>query len=89
VIDQLLGVRDASLQYERVPIRTRFGRQRVIHVHDKERTGQSRGKPIFTSIMPLFKMLDHYELSEMYVANQLRRPIKNRQASISAARAEE
>ncbi len=66
--DQLLGVRDASLQYERVPIRTRFGRQRVIHVHDKERTGQSRGKPIFTSIMPLFKMLDHYERSEMQAA---------------------
>jgi capsid protein len=39
-----------------------------LHVHDKERTGQSRGKPIFTSIMPLFKMLDHYELSEMQAA---------------------
>ncbi len=66
--DQLLGVSDSSLQYERIPTRTRFGRQRVIHVHDKERTGQSRGKPVFTSIMPLFKLLDHYERSELQAA---------------------
>ena len=66
--DQLLGVAGLGQEFERIPARTRFGRQRVIHVHDKERTGQNRGKPIFTSIMPLFKMLDHYERSEMQAA---------------------
>lgn len=66
--DQLLGVSNNAQEYERISARTRFGRQRVIHVHDKERTGQSRGKPIFSSIMPLFKMLDHYERSEMQAA---------------------
>jgi lambda family phage portal protein len=66
--DRLFGVNDSSLKYERIPTRTRFGRQRVIHVHDKERTGQHRGKPIFTSVMPMFKMLDHYERSEMQAA---------------------
>lgn len=66
--DRLFGVNDSSLKYERIPIRTRFGRQRVIHVHDKERTGQHRGKPILTSVMPMFKMLDHYERSEMQAA---------------------
>ena len=66
--DQLLDVAGHSQEFERIPARTRFGRQRVIHVHDKERTGQNRGKPIFTSIMPLFKMLDHYERSEMQAA---------------------
>ncbi len=55
-------------QWECLPVRTRFGRLRVIHVHDKERTGQNRGKPILTAIMPLFKMLDHYERSELQAA---------------------
>jgi hypothetical protein len=33
----------------RIPVRTAFGRMRVLHVHDKERTGQHRGKPLLTS----------------------------------------
>ena len=66
--DQFLGLNHSSEQYQRVQARTRFGRRRVIHVHDKERTGQNRGKPILTSIMPLFKMLDHYERSELQAA---------------------
>lgn len=54
--------------WERVPARTEFGRLRVLHIHDKERTGQNRGKPLMASIMPLFKMLDHYENSELQAA---------------------
>lgn len=55
-------------RWQRVPAYTRFGRKRVIHIHDKERTGQNRGKPILSSIMPMFKMLDHYEKSELQAA---------------------
>ncbi len=51
-----------------IPARTPFGRPRVLHVHDKERTGQRRGKPLLSSILPLFKMLDHYENSELQAA---------------------
>lgn len=54
--------------WQRIPAYTRFGRKRVIHIHDKERSGQNRGKPILSSIMPMFKMLDHYEKSELQAA---------------------
>ena len=66
--DRYLGSGLTAVAYERIPTMTRFGRRRVIHVHDKERTGQNRGKPILTSILPLFKMLDHYERSELQAA---------------------
>ena len=65
--DAYIGFNEAE-DWERVPAFTGFGRQRVIHVHDKERTGQSRGKPLLSSIMPMFKMLDHYERSELQAA---------------------
>lgn len=51
--------------WQRIPAKTSFGRKRILHVYDMERVGQSRGKPLFASIMPLFKMLDHYERSEL------------------------
>ena len=54
--------------WQRIPARTSFGRQRVLHIHDKERTGQRRGKPIFSSILSLFKMLDSYESAEVQAA---------------------
>jgi len=54
--------------WERIPAYTDFGRRRVIHIHDIERIGQTRGKPILTAIMPMFKMLDHYERSELQAA---------------------
>ena len=63
--DRFLSASLDMQKWQRIPVRTRFGRQRVIHVHDKERTGQNRGKPILSAIMPLFKMLDHYERSEL------------------------
>jgi lambda family phage portal protein len=66
--DALWGLGHPNLSYERIPAMTRFGRRRVIHVHDKERTGQNRGKPLLASVMPLFKMLDHYEHSELQAA---------------------
>ena len=58
----------AEQKWERIPAFTDFGRRRVIHIHDINRIGQSRGKPILSSIMPMFKMLDHYERSELQAA---------------------
>lgn len=66
--DSRVGMTVAAEEWQRVPAQTSFGRLQVIHVHDKERTGQSRGKPLMTSIMPMFKMLDHYERSELQAA---------------------
>lgn len=49
------------------------GLRRVIHLHDKERTGQSRGKPIVTAVMREFKMVGHYQTTELQatIANSL------------------
>lgn len=58
----------ASYKWLRVPAFTPFGRRRVIHVRDIDRIGQTRGKPVLSSIMPMFKMLDHYERSELQAA---------------------
>jgi lambda family phage portal protein len=66
--DAMLSMGADSMEWQRIPTHTNFGRRRVIHVHDKERTGQQRGKPLLTSIMPMFKMLDHYERSELQAA---------------------
>lgn len=54
--------------WERVPAYTSFGRRRVLHIYDIERIGQTRGKPVLSAIMPMFKMLDHYERSELQAA---------------------
>lgn len=51
--------------FERIPARTSFGRRRVIHLYEKLRAGQSRGKGILTSVMAAFKMLDHYQRTEL------------------------
>lgn len=66
--DALLSFSANVDDWQRIPSRTAFGRRQVLHVHDKERTGQNRGKPALTSIMPMFKMLDHYERSELQAA---------------------
>lgn len=58
---QSLGAQD----WERIPAYTSFGRRRVIHVHDKERTGQTRGKPIMSAVLPNFRMLSDYQRNEM------------------------
>jgi lambda family phage portal protein len=57
-----------SSEWERISATTNFGRRRVIHVFDASRIGQTRGKPVLSSIMPMFKMLDHYERSELQAA---------------------
>ncbi len=60
-------------EWERVPAFTPWGRRRVIHLHDKERTGQSRGKPIVSSVMKEFHMAGKFASTELEaaVANSL------------------
>lgn len=55
----------AMLEWERVPAFTAWGRPRVIHLHDKERTGQSRGRPIVSAVMREFHMAGKYASNEL------------------------
>ncbi len=57
-----------SASWERISACTPFGRPRVLHIHEEVRNGQRRGKPLLSSVLPLFKMLDHYENSELQAA---------------------
>jgi lambda family phage portal protein len=72
----LLGVlagSSAALIWERIPAYTAWGRRQVIHLHDKERTGQSRGKPLVTAVMRDFHMAGKYAGNELQasLANSL------------------
>lgn len=65
-------VRDLN-RWERVPAFTPWGRRRVIHLHAKERTGQTRGKPIVSAVMREFHMAGKYAQNELQasLANSL------------------
>jgi lambda family phage portal protein len=54
--------------WERVPAFTSWGRRRVIHLFDKDRSGQSRGKSIFTAVMREFKVAGDYLGHELQAA---------------------
>jgi len=59
--------------WERIPAFTSWGRRRVIHLHDKERAGQSRAKPLISAVMRELKMAGKYNTSELQtkIANSL------------------
>lgn len=54
--------------FDRIPAYMQWGRRRVIHLHDKERTGQSRGKPILAAVMREFHMAGKYATTELQAA---------------------
>lgn len=54
-----------SDEFERVPARTAWGRRRVIHLFDRGRYGQQRGKTVLANVMGAFKMLQHYQRTEL------------------------
>lgn len=60
-------------QWDRIPAFTDWGRPRFIHLHDKERTGQSRGRPIVSAVMREFHMTGKYASNELQasLANSL------------------
>jgi lambda family phage portal protein len=59
------GAPPGGFDWERVEAYTPWGRRRVIHVHDKERVGQSRGKSAFASVLRQFKVLGDYTNAEL------------------------
>lgn len=56
---------DMTAEWERIPARTEWGRPRVLHMFFQERVGQSRGKPLITSVLEQFKLFDHYQRAEL------------------------
>jgi len=54
-----------GMEWDRIPAFTAWGRRRVIHLHDKERSGQSRGKPIIAAVMKEFHMAGKYSSNEL------------------------
>lgn len=66
--DWISGIGVLAGEWERVPARTAWGRARVLHVHDKERAGQSRGKPSLSSVMRQFKVLGDFQNAELKAA---------------------
>lgn len=54
--------------FEFIPRYTDFGRKRVLHIFASERSGQTTGKPLFSSILNLFKQVDRYTEAELAAA---------------------
>lgn len=57
-----------TMEWERIPATTPWGRKRVIHVHDAERSGQRRGAPLLAPVIGQFRMLDQYQRTEVQAA---------------------
>jgi lambda family phage portal protein len=57
-----------AYDFERIPAETSWGRKQVLHMHVKERIGQTRGRPILTPVIEQFRMLDSYERTELQSA---------------------
>jgi len=66
--DRIMAAAGDLLTWERVPAFTDWGRRRVIHAHDRERAGQSRGKPSLASVMRQFKVLRDFTDAELKAA---------------------
>jgi lambda family phage portal protein len=63
----LMGLYDPGA-YQRIPAFTPRGMQRVIHLHDKERSGQNRGRPIVSSVMKEFRLAGKYTSAHLETA---------------------
>lgn len=66
--DRMLAAAADMNAWVRVPALTDWGRPRVLHVHDKERAGQSRGKPSLSAVMRQFKVLRDFTDAELKAA---------------------
>lgn len=54
--------------WEEIPRKTSWGRMRVLHGYEPDRAGQSRGKPLLSSVMMQFKQSDRYTNAEIAAA---------------------
>lgn len=66
--DNYLMISASQDDWEYIPAFTPWGRRRIIHLYEKERSGQSRGKSVFTAAMREFKMGGDYLNHELQAA---------------------
>jgi lambda family phage portal protein len=68
-----LSIDISGREFVRIPAYTAWGRRRVIALLDRERTGQSRGRPLLAAIMREIRMAGHYTRTELQatIANSL------------------
>jgi len=60
-----LPIWDGAQNWERIPAVTDWGRPRVLHIYQKDRADQTRGKPILSPVIEQFRMLDSYQRTEL------------------------
>ncbi len=56
------------MDWEYIPAFTAWGRRRVVHLHDKQRAGQTRAAPALSSVLRQFKVLGDYQNAELKAA---------------------
>lgn len=56
------------MEWTRVPRATPWGRRLVLHHFERERSGQTRGRPILTPVIERLKMIDRYDKAELAAA---------------------
>lgn len=66
--DWYVGWGSPAFAWERIPATTAWGRRRVLHALERERPGQTRGKPLLAPVLRRFKVLDRYETAELQAA---------------------
>lgn len=64
----LAGMYSTFPAWDLIPRRNDFGRLRVLHVYDKQRSEQSRGKPLLATVLAYFKQADRYINAEIAAA---------------------
>ena len=57
-----------NAKWDRIEAETSWGRKRVLHMHSKERVGQTRGRPLLTPVIEQFRMLNSYQRTELQSA---------------------
>jgi lambda family phage portal protein len=63
--DTMLYASGAEFTWERIPATTAWGRRRMIHAHNKDRAGQSRGIPALAGVMRQFKVLGDFQNAQL------------------------
>ena len=69
----MMSINFRSFIWQKIPARTDWGRKRVIHGFEKDRVGQSRGKPFISSVLGDFKRAGQFQnvTLDTAVANSL------------------
>lgn len=66
--DVLIGMADFVRSWTYVPAYTSWGRQRIFHIFERRRIGESLGTSLLAALMPEYKTLSDYKKAEVQAA---------------------